>query len=252
MAASRTHAGVLWTHNDSGGDPALYAIDAAGKLLGETRIGGATNQDWEDIALAPCAAGSCLYIADTGDNAHDRNELVIYRLPEPSPAQPEALAESFPVRFPSGNPDVEAIFVLPNEAIFLVTRGRGDDQAIYRYPLPLRPSEVVTLEHLANLGGEPRDNTLHITAASASPSGEWVAIRQYKRLAIYRTEQLLNGNTTPAVEFDLTAVGEVQGEAVQLLDNGGVVLTSEAGFAGSSGTIAVLQCELPSVTGAGS
>ena len=78
LAISRTQPGVLWSHNDSGDGPSLYAIDISGKLLGVFRVSGAMARDWEDISTwsvsrrmstpAPPEKSECLFIADTGDN----------------------------------------------------------------------------------------------------------------------------------------------------------------------------------------
>lgn len=240
VAASRRHAGVLWTHNDSGAGE-VFAVDAMGRLVGKSRIAGANNEDWEDIALAACAGGDCLYIADTGDNDRDRDDAAIYRVAEPEPGAASAPAERLAVRYPGGSRDTEAMFVLPSGDIYLVSKGRKDPRTLYRY----RPG-AAEVEEVLELGPEAKDQLEMITAASASPSGEWVAIREYKRLAIYRTQDLLAGRATPALDVDLTFVGEVQGEAVALLDNGRVLLTSEGGFKDAPGSIAILQCELPS------
>ena len=48
LAISRTQPGVLWSHNDSGDGPNLYALDISGKLLGVFRVNGAMARDWED------------------------------------------------------------------------------------------------------------------------------------------------------------------------------------------------------------
>ena len=61
--------------------------------------------------------------------------------------------------------------------------------------------------------------------------------------ALERPAELLGGGG-PDRSIDLTPLGEVQGEAVALLDNGAVILTSEGGFPGAAGTVAVLSCEL--------
>ena len=39
LAISRTQPGVLWSHNDSGDGPTLYAIDMSGKLLAQIKRG---------------------------------------------------------------------------------------------------------------------------------------------------------------------------------------------------------------------
>ena len=238
LALSRRHEGILWTHNDSGDRSEVFAVDAAGGMRGVSNIPGARNEDWEDVAVGPCAGGSCLYLADTGDNERKRAETAIYRVAEPEPGAESARAERLAVRYPDRPRDTEAIFVLPSGDIYLVTKGRQDSQTLFRY----RPG---TVEKVVDLAAGPADVQRQITAASASPSGEWVAIREYKLLSIYRTAELLAGRTTPALRMDLTEVGEAQGEGVALLDNGRVVLTSEGGFRDAPGTIAILQCELP-------
>src|SRR5262245_44719285 len=66
LAISRRTPGVLWTHNDSGSDAVLFAIDKDGRLLGRVRVPVRTR-DWEDVSAARCPSGDCLYIADIGD-----------------------------------------------------------------------------------------------------------------------------------------------------------------------------------------
>ena len=80
LVKSRTQRGVFWTHNDSGDRPRIFAIDAQGRLLGEFAVEGALARDWEDIAIDD--AGN-LYIGDVGNNANQRRDLVVYRVPEP-------------------------------------------------------------------------------------------------------------------------------------------------------------------------
>ena len=123
VAASREHSGVLWTHNDSGGEPEVHAVDPTGRLLGRVRLTGAENKDWEDIALGPCPSGECLYIADIGDNRGSRKDVEIYRIPEPdlnAPAGPRA--ERFRVRYPDGPRDAEALFLLPSGELFVISK----------------------------------------------------------------------------------------------------------------------------------
>src|SRR5262245_23653064 len=38
LAISRSQPGILWSHNDSGDGPNLYAIDISGKLLAVFRV----------------------------------------------------------------------------------------------------------------------------------------------------------------------------------------------------------------------
>ena len=78
LAVSRTQPGVLWSHNDSGDGPNLYAIDPSGRLLAVFPVANAAAVDWEDMSSGPCPASllaraplegaACLYLADSGDN----------------------------------------------------------------------------------------------------------------------------------------------------------------------------------------
>jgi hypothetical protein len=68
----------VWTHNDSGGEPALYAVDTAtGKVVKKVVVTNATNVDWEDLAQDD----NYIYIGDFGNNAHgNRNDLKVYKV----------------------------------------------------------------------------------------------------------------------------------------------------------------------------
>ena len=56
LAVSRMQPGVLWSHNDSGDAPTLYAIDVKGHLLATVAVANVVARDWEDIAAGPCPA----------------------------------------------------------------------------------------------------------------------------------------------------------------------------------------------------
>ena len=63
LAVSRSLAGRLWAHNDSG-QPILFALNADGSVSTRVRLTGVKFQDWEAVAVGPCPAGSCVYAAD--------------------------------------------------------------------------------------------------------------------------------------------------------------------------------------------
>ena len=67
----------LITHNDSGGEPALYEIDSiTGNFTRKVIISNASNNDWEDI----CSDSLYIYIGDFGNNNGARTNLKIYRI----------------------------------------------------------------------------------------------------------------------------------------------------------------------------
>ena len=53
-----------------------------GKLRARFTLG-VTTTDLEDVAVGRCPAGSCVFIADIGDNASVRASVAILRAPEP-------------------------------------------------------------------------------------------------------------------------------------------------------------------------
>ncbi|MBL4688548.1 MAG: hypothetical protein JKY37_28420, partial [Nannocystaceae bacterium] len=81
---SRVHSNVLWTHNDSGHDAQIFALDDTGALLGTFSLGG-ESLDWEDMAIGPgpSPGQDYLYLGDIGDNGLVRTSIRIYRVPEP-------------------------------------------------------------------------------------------------------------------------------------------------------------------------
>jgi len=179
IVASRKHPGAYWTHNDSGGAPVLYAIDATGKSLGECRLTGARNIDWEDIAID--GAGH-LYVGDFGDNQRRRRTLTIYQIPEPDPRQRGAVKVSKIIhyRFPRGHGpfDCEAMFVRGGW-VYLVTKERLTAR-LYRVSLTAPAGQAVTAETLGTVPG-----AAWITAADISADGRRIALLSYLGFRVY-------------------------------------------------------------------
>ena len=252
VAASRRAPGVLWTHNDSGDGPYVYATDTTGAARGTFAVTGARNVDWEDIALGPCAAGTCLYLADTGDNQERRQSVALYRVPEPElpdrhpfRTRPTAPAQAVTVRYPDGPHDVEAMWVAPSQDVHLVTKGRSGPVRHYRVPARAWGSSTqVTAELIETLPIAVRSGRDHVTGAGLSPDGQTVALRTYS--AVYFFHAAGGGRLDlPAepVACDVRRLG-VQGEGVSWIDDARLVLTSERGTR-SLGTIAVARCATP-------
>ena len=232
---------MYWTHND--GDSQLYALDPSGSVRARFSLS-VRPRDLEDIAAAECAhGGTCLYLADTGDNEERRpdGDARILRVDEPDPASPSLLAaDVFPVRFPDGPRDVEAIFVLPGGRVHLVSKGRSHPVTVYRYPGPLRP-ELVTLEEVQRLTSAAQSLLDQVTGASATSAGGLVAIRTYRALSFYRPA---GGSLIPLPGgmVNLRPLEEIQGEGVGLGLEGLVLLTSEGGPLGGPAALGTLRC----------
>jgi hypothetical protein len=231
-ALSRRTPGIVWSHNDSG-QPLLFAFDASGALRGRVRVPNADVEDWEDVSVSRCPAGTCLYIADIGDNNTARRQITVYRLPEPPPDDTESdAAEIFTAAYPDGAHDAEALFVL-NGVVYLLTK--GPSTALYRFPTPLRTGATMPLERVADLA------LTRVTDAETSTDGTWVTVRNGGEVAFYRAADITRGGPA-AITVPLRNLKEPQGEGVALDASGTLYLTSEGGRAGSLRT---LRCTLP-------
>ena len=254
VAVSRVHDGILWTHNDSGDDPIVYAIDLAGRDLGGFLLEGVGAVDWEDIALAKCPAsvgsGDCLFIGDTGDNEEQRDSVAIYVVPEPNPNDVApgrtGITQTTQVlwlRYREGPQDVEALAVAPDGALLLITKGRN------------RQADVYWIEPSFAAGGSAITATLSdslpfgrrldrmVTAAAISPSGRLLVVRTYTELFTFTIGSDGARHLSPLGPPCWLGMQQVQGESVDFLDEEWVVLTSEAAF-GRPGTVARARCRI--------
>ncbi len=234
LAVSRRRPGLIWTHNDSGNDPDLFALDESGTIQGRVRLP-IRVRDWEDVSTAPCPAGQCLYVADIGDNSLARRSVVVYRVAEPDPdATRTERPDMFTVTYPDGPHNAEALFVI-GDYIFIVTRDRTG--AVYRSSSPLTGGVTVKLEHVVNLG------LVGVTDAEASTDERQVAIRTSDDVLVYDTADLVGSTAAPkGTRIPLEGLREPQGEAVALGKNGTLYLASEGRPWNRAGRFLALRC----------
>jgi hypothetical protein len=145
IVASKCQPNVFWTHNDSGDEAFIYALDSKGEKLGTFKVAAAKNVDWEDIAEFKTTSGECfLYIGDIGDNAHNRGEHEIYRVREPqvtnsdksssrkNPRVTEA-AQTIKFKYPDEKYDAETLMVQPQTGdIYILTKRKQNPSGVYK------------------------------------------------------------------------------------------------------------------------
>ena len=254
VAVSRSQPGVLWTLNDSGNDPLLFATDTLGRDRGTFRVTGARNEDWEAIRVARCGARSSVYIGDIGDNVEGRHDIVIYRVPEPTvpaaggsrpgdrPAtRPTTRATALRVRYPDGPHDAESLIVTPAGDLLLLTKS-GRAIRLYRVPASAwGAGRTAVADSLGVIPIVPETASFRlVTDAALAPDGLRVAVRTYREIFFLR---LRNGHLQPddpPRACDTFGI-QLQGEGVDWLDRHTLVLTSESAFI-QRGSVAVISC----------
>jgi hypothetical protein len=191
LASSLCQPNVLWTHNDSGGDAFIFAIDLKGKHLGTWRVTNSRNDDWEDMAAYKGASGECyLYIGDIGNNKLARAEQTIYRVKEPevpsgegdssrkNPLQTEP-AEAFSYRYPGPPHDAETMMAQPQTGdIYILTKRIDGPSIVYKLKPHFGSPSSNRAERIAELSLPAVPNGL-LTGGSISPDGKRVIVCDY-------------------------------------------------------------------------
>lgn len=235
LAISRRTPGLIWSHNDSGNESDLYAIDPAGTVHARIRVPVRTR-DWEDVSAGRCPAGDCLYIADIGDNRRSRRQVAIYRVPEPAPD--DAVAgppDVFHAKYSDGSHNAEAMVVLGSD-LFIITRERAS--RVYRASVPPSGSGDLTFEPAGELG------LTTVTDAEAARDESTVAVRTSHEVVLYRADDFARGTYTPTLRVPIDGLLEPQGEGVAL-DGDLLYLSSEGRPWNQSGRLVSLRCDIP-------
>ena len=223
LAASRLNPGVLWTHEDSGGAPELYALDPTGQRVATLTLDGVTNTDWEDLAVAECAAGWCLHVGDIGTLGTDRDTFAVLTVPEPLLSGASTLTATPEVRtfrYPEGPEDAEALAVDAEGRPLVMTKRTDATTQLYRLD---DGADVLT--PLATLATGPSDEDLaaRVTAADLWLDPPRLLVRTYFHL--YEVD--LTAPEAPGDPVELAAAVEFQGEAVAWAPDGGFWQVSE-------------------------
>jgi hypothetical protein len=235
LAASRLHPGVIYSHNDSGDSARFFAMSETGQNLGEFRVASASAEDWEDIAVGPCPAGSCVFLGDVGDNAARRSQCVVYRIAEPDVAvgMPAGIVkvtgQRLPFVYPDGSHDAETLLVNPNNGdVYVVSKVANQASKVYRFPTPFTPGTRATLVLVGSLGLAGSEGA--VTGGDLHPCQPKLLVRTYKTLWEFTA-----GSAQPYESvFSATPVlvpvaSEPQGESVAYRSNGRGYFTASEG-----------------------
>ncbi|HEY0708271.1 MAG TPA: hypothetical protein VGG33_15810 [Polyangia bacterium] len=235
MAASWRNQGIVYVHNDRD-RPVIHALNEMAGLVATLTLTGATVRDVEDMAVSRCPGGTCLYLADIGNNVNPREEFAIYRAIEPAlvaasmPSQQALPAERFAFRYADGAHNAESLIVDPNGGgVYIVTKvNAGMPSAAYRL-MTFVAGQVNVAMKLADLP-VPRANDTPATSGTAHPCGAGFLLRTGNTLYDFRIapgapfEQAFR-----ATPIAIPVATEQQGEAVTYRADGRAIYTTSEG-----------------------
>ncbi len=211
------------TLNDSGGKPALYSFNAKGNLLETHKIDGAINRDWEDIAQD----STHFYIADTGNNYATREDLTVYIV-----TKDFKLKDSIKISYASqtnfkkkkkNKYDAETLIAYGDSLLIFSKNRKSQKTQLYAFP---KEGGQFSLEKLHTFdvnalitGGDYDSNSKQLVLTAYLPD-----YTQY----IFKAENFqLDELEDIVLERYQLPLKPAQIEAVKILDNGSVWITSE-------------------------
>lgn len=218
LASSRTNAGLLYTHEDSGNYNEIYVSNAKGDDLGKIVLDGISNRDWEDLACGPGPESSknYLYVGEIGDNDSAYPSVSVYRFPEPdlSSASPQMVVHIAPdvlkFTYPEGAVNAESLLLDPlTKDLYIMTKQVAHSNLfVAKYP-----QSTISTTKLAHLASFPFDL---LTSADISPDGSEILVRNTGQVWYWKrqpNETVLNAMLRKPMDSPY-ARNEHQGEAI--------------------------------------
>ena len=176
LARSHRRPDLLWTHNDSGGETAVYALTTTGSLVASVRLNGLgiVNLDWEDMTSFTLDGKPYLLVGDIGDNNAFRPTLTYYLLEEPeidpnAPGPQRLVADvlaTYTVRLPDAPRDIESLAVDGQTQTAYMISKRDAEPMLYSFslarPLPTMLQAPVVASNLGkiNIPRAPADYSM--------------------------------------------------------------------------------------------
>ncbi len=225
LVASSLHPGVVWTHNDSGHPPQLFAVGQDGKTLATLTLAGAPARDWEAIAPGRSAAGQpLLWVGDIGDNRSSWPYVRLFQIAEPAQLHDADVAwTEFRLRYEDGPHNAETMLVDPlSQRMFIVTK-EASGGGFYEVPEHLEPSPAVNVLH--RVGDAPGT----ITDGAFSPDGKHLVLVGYVYGFLYRRGDPAAGRPVAGQPRTFFPPLRPQGESVTWTPAGSTLLVGSEG-----------------------
>jgi len=187
LAGSLRTPGFFWTHNDSGDDAYIYALDRRGRDFGRWALPDVFAYDFEDVASFTLDGKPHLLIGDIGNNGLAATVMILYLIEEPvlDPKRPNPDPHAKPKPAPvvqvmnysyyDDHRNCEGLAVDPtSKTILLVSKEKQSECYVYALPWPKNdPTKATVARKIATLIIPPA------TAMDVSPDGRRAVVLTY-------------------------------------------------------------------------
>ena len=247
LVVSRWFPNRLYHLND-GADNRIFVSDLRGGNLRFVTVGGVRLWDFEDMSLGPSpGGGSCLFLADIGDNPRRRDKLRVFLAEERDLEGPRVVPIiTLYLSYPDGPHDAEGLAVHPNGDLYILTK-EADWRSLWAQPAKLfrikrddwqqasgevrrlSPLGEIDLPSLASSDADFLGRM--VTALDISPDGRRFLVLTYQHAYEFQLDlsQILSlPRTLKGVSQVIQLKRLAQQEAVAYLPDGnGFIYTSE-------------------------
>lgn len=166
VASARNRA-LFWTHNDSGAEQ-LFAVSTNGETVATWEVRDINPDNWEDLSKS----GRNLFIADTGNDALNRDNVFVFRVPEPSTARSGEVRPTRTWRLSYADEpfDGESLFIRAPFGYLIDRNGSGEGTQVYRFRMNRGVDVVLEPQFRLNVGGSV------VTGTAVSPDKRRLAV----------------------------------------------------------------------------
>jgi hypothetical protein len=224
LAASAIHDGIVYTHNDSGHGPDIYAVDdSSGATVATLTLKGAPSRDWEAISKCKDHGTDVLWVGDIGDNINAWKTYRLFRVPEPSTLKTGDVDwTEYDLRYEDGQArNAESLLCDPRDGrLYVITKETADKAGVYRGPSALKAGAVNVFSKIANAPAAMTDGAFF-------GGGRFAVVRGYFDAYILSP----NAGWKPVVTF--TPPIQIQGESVAETKDGSALLFGSEGVGSS-------------------
>ncbi|MGA8993131.1 MAG: hypothetical protein WB441_02360, partial [Nocardioidaceae bacterium] len=179
LAASTYARPTVFTHNDLGDGPVIYAVGARGRTQSVIRLKGARSHNWADLAAGPRHS---LWVGDIGDAATTRRRVEVYRVREPRRLRSHLAlpTQRFVLTYPDGPHDAATLLVNPRTGRLSVVDRDAESGSVYRAPARLSTRHANRLVKVATAPAG-------VMGGSFSPDGRRYLLATDSTVYVYGT-----------------------------------------------------------------